>query len=385
MATTQTDYYQTLGVSRDVDAGALKSAYRKAAMKWHPDRNPGDAEAEAKFKAVSEAYEVLKDPQKRAAYDRFGHEAFTQGMAGGGGGPGGGFGGGQGDFADIGDIFETIFGSAFGGGGGMGGARQQNRRGADLRYDMEVTLEEAFHGKSTEIEIEVSQICGTCDGTGATPGTSERTCNLCHGRGTVRAKQGLFVVERPCPSCGGRGVVLEDPCKDCQGEGRVDRPQKLAVDIPPGVDTGTRIRLSGKGEAGARGAPAGDLYIFIHVKKHALFEREGTTLATRVPVSFTTAALGGKVEIPDLDGGTNSVEIPTGIQSGKQLRVRGAGMPVLQGRGRGDLVVEIAVETPTKLSRQQKDILEQFRETETGEECPESRSFFSKLRDAFGS
>lgn len=375
MATTQS-YYETLSVTRDADGAAIKSAYRKLAMKYHPDRNPGDAEAEANFKACNEAYEVLKDPQKRAAYDRYGHEAFTQGMNGGG------FGGGQGDFADIGDIFETIFGSAFGGGGR--GAQQQNRRGADLRYDMQITLEEAFHGKTTEIEIEVSQSCETCDGTGATPGTGERQCNLCHGRGAVRAKQGLFVVERPCPTCSGRGVVIEDPCTNCRGEGREDRAQVLEVDVPPGVDTGTRIRLSGKGEAGMRGAPSGDLYIFVHVKPHNVFEREGTTLATRVPVSFTTAALGGSIDIPDLDGSTNTVDIPAGIQSGKQLRVRGAGMPVLQGRGRGDLVVEIAVETPTKLSKEQKELLKQFRETETGEECPESRSFFSKLKESFG-
>ena len=378
MPATQIDYYQTLEVSREADAAQLKSAYRKLAMKHHPDRNPGDAEAEAKFKALGEAYEVLKDPQKRAAYDRYGHDAFTQGM----GGMGGGGGAHQGDFADIGDIFETIFGSAFG--GARGPTRQQQRRGADLRYDMQVGLEDAFHGKSTEIEIEVSQSCDTCDGSGATPGTSERTCNLCHGQGAVRAKQGLFVVERPCPTCGGRGVVIENPCGDCRGEGRVDRVQNLAVDIPPGVDTGTRIRLTGKGEAGQRGAPAGDLYIFVHVKPHPLFQREGTTLATRVPISFTTAALGGSVDIPDLDGSTNTVDIPTGIQSGKQLRVRGAGMPVLQGRGRGDLVVEIAVETPTRLNRKQKDILEQFRETETGDECPESKGFFSRLKEAFG-
>lgn len=375
MAATQLDYYETLQVSRDADDAALKRAYRKLAMKYHPDRNPGDAQAEASFKACNEAYEVLKDPQKRAAYDRYGHEAFTQGMSGGGGrGP-------QSDFGDIGDIFETIFGSAFGGGGR---GRPQTRRGADLRYDLEISLEDAFHGKTTQIEIEVSQVCETCDGTGATPGTGERTCNFCGGRGTVRAKQGLFVVERPCPSCGGRGVILEDPCKDCQGEGRVDKLRVLDVEIPPGVDTGTRIRISGKGEAGARGAPPGDLYIFIHVKQHSLFEREGTTLATRVPVSFTAAALGGSVDIPDLDGSTNTVDIPVGIQSGKQLRVRGAGMPVLQGRGRGDLVVEIKVETPTKLSRKQREILEEFRDTETGDECPESRSFFSKLKDAFG-
>ncbi|SDR94878.1 molecular chaperone DnaJ [Erythrobacter sp. HL-111] len=380
MSQTKIDYYQTLGVSRDADGATIKSAYRKLAMKFHPDRNPGDAEAEARFKAVGEAYECLKDPQKRAAYDRYGHEAFTQGMGGGFGG--GGFGGGHpGDFTDIGDIFETIFGSAF---GGARGPRTQARRGADLRFDLEVTLEDAFHGKSTEVEIEVSQSCDTCDGTGATPGTGERQCNLCGGMGAVRAKQGLFVVERPCPTCAGRGVVIEDPCKACLGEGRVDRPQALKVDIPPGVDTGTRIRLTGKGEAGQRGAPPGDLYIFIHVKSHDLFEREGTTLATRVPISFTTAALGGCVEIPDLDGSTNRIDIPAGMQSGKQLRVRGAGMPVLQGRGRGDLVVEIMVETPTRLTRKQKEILQAFRETETGDECPESRSFLSKLKDAFG-
>jgi molecular chaperone DnaJ len=301
-------------------------------------------------------------------------------MSGGGGGPFGG--GARGDFADIGDIFETIFGSAFGGGGSA--QRQQNRRGADLRYDMQVTLEEAFHGKSTEIEIEVSQACDTCNGSGATPGTSERQCNLCHGMGSVRAKQGLFVIERPCPTCSGRGSVIENPCRACRGEGRVDKAQTLKVDIPAGVDTGTRIRLSGKGEAGQRGAPAGDLYIFLHVQPHEVFQREGTTLATRVPVSFTTAALGGCVEIPDLDGSTNRLEIPIGIQSGKQLRIRGAGMPVLQGRGRGDLVVEIAVETPTKLSRRQREILEEFKATETGDECPESRGFFNKLKDVFG-
>ena len=378
MSASQLDYYQTLNVSRDADGSVIKSAYRKLAMKYHPDRNPGDADAEARFKSCNEAYECLKDPQKRAAYDRYGHEAFTNGMNGGGGFGGGR--GGQSDFADIGDIFETIFGSAFGG----GARRPQQRRGADLRYDMQVSLEEAFHGKSTEIEIEVSQQCGTCDGSGASPGTGERSCNLCHGQGSVRAKQGLFVVERPCPTCSGRGVVIENPCGDCRGEGRVDRPQLLEVEIPPGVDTGTRIRLSGKGEAGSRGAPPGDLYIFIHVKPHTLFEREGTTLATRIPISFTTAALGGSVDIPDLDGSTNTVDIPVGIQSGKQLRIRGAGMPVLQGRGRGDLVVEIAVETPIKLSKKQKEILEQFRETETGDECPESKGFFSKLKDAFG-
>lgn len=369
MPATKLDYYEVLGVTRDADGGTIKSAYRKLAMQFHPDRNAGCKENESKFKAVSEAYDCLKDPQKRAAYDRFGHAAFEQG--GGGGHPGA-------DFGDIGDIFETIFGQAFGGG------RQQARRGADLRYDMEITLEDAFHGKSTEIEIEVSQSCDTCHGTGSTPGTGSRRCNLCSGHGKVRAKQGFFVVERDCPNCHGRGQVIESPCRSCGGEGRVDRPQKLAVEIPPGVDSGTRIRLSGKGEAGPRGAPPGDLYIFVHVRAHPLFTREGTTLLTRVPVSFTTAALGGSIELPGLDGKAVELTIPAGLQSGEQLRHRGAGMPVLQGRGRGDLVVEIAVETPTRMTREQRAVLEQFRELETGEECPASRGFFDKIKSALG-
>ncbi len=372
MPSSTMDYYELLEVGRDADDKDIKSAYRRIAMQCHPDRNPGCSDSEAKFKSVSQAYDCLKDPQKRAAYDRYGHEAFQQGMNGGGAGQ-------QGDFGDIGDIFETIFGSAFGGGGG----RQQVRRGADMRYDMEIGLEDAFHGKTSEIEIEVSQSCETCSGSGATPGTGARGCNLCKGHGKVRAKQGFFVVERPCPNCHGRGEVIESPCTACRGEGRLDLPQSLQIDIPPGVDTGTRIRLSGKGEAGPRGAPPGDLYIFVHVRPHEVFQRDGTTLLTRVPISFTTAALGGSVEIPDLDGETNTIEIPSGIQSGKQLRQRGAGMPVLQGRGRGDLVVEIAVETPTRLTKEQKEILQQFRDTETGEECPESRGFFDKLKDVF--
>ena len=375
MSTTEIDYYEQLGIARDADGATIKSAYRKLAMKFHPDRNQGCKDNEDKFKAVSEAYECLKDPQKRAAYDRFGHAAYKQGMNGGG--SGGGHPGA--DFGDIGDIFETIFGSAFGGGG-----RAQTRRGADLRYDMEISLEEAFDGKSTEIEIEVSQSCETCHGSGATPGTQARSCNLCGGQGKVRAKQGFFVVERACPNCHGRGEVITSPCRDCRGEGVVDLPQKLEVNIPPGVDTGTRIRLSGKGEAGPNGAPAGDLYIFVHVKQHPIFVREGTTLATRDPISITKAALGGSITIPGLDGDEVVMEIPSGIQSGKQLRHRGAGMPVLQGRGRGDMVVEIAVETPTKLSKEQRALLEQFRELETGEECPESRGFFDKLKTAFG-
>lgn len=373
MSATEVDFYSLLKVSRDADGGVIKSAYRKLAMQYHPDRNPGDAEAEVRFKAIGAAYDCLKDPQKRAAYDRYGHEAFQQGMSGGGGG------GPQNDFGDLGDIFETIFGSAFGG----GGARRGPRRGADLRYDMEIGLEEAFHGKTTEVELEVSTACETCTGTGAEPGTSKRRCDLCHGHGKVRAQQGLFVIERPCPNCHGRGEVLEKACSDCRGEGRVDKAQKLEVEVPPGVDNGTRIRLSGRGEAGPNGAPAGDLYIFIHIRQHSVFEREGTSLFTRMPISFTTAALGGSVEIPGLDGENHTIDIPAGIQSGRQLRKRGAGMPVLQGRGKGDMVVEVSVETPTKLSARQKEILREFKETETGDECPESRGFFDRVKDAF--
>jgi len=369
---TEIDYYQLLEVERTADDKLIKSAYRKLAMRYHPDRNPGDAEAEAKFKAISEAYDCLKDPQKRAAYDRYGHAAFRQGMGGGG------FGGGaQADFGDLGDIFETIFGSAFGGG------RQQPRRGADLRYDLQISLEDAFRGKEETIEVEVSVACEPCGGSGAEPGTGRRTCNLCGGRGKVRAQQGLFVIERPCPGCHGRGEVLESPCRNCRGEGRVDQLQRLEVNVPPGVDTGTRIRLTGKGEAGPMSAPPGDLYIFVHVAAHHVFEREGTTLFTRMPISFTTAALGGRVEIPGIDGERYEIDIPSGIQSGKQLRKRGAGMPVLQGRGRGDLVVEVAVETPTRLSARQKELLREFQETETGEECPESAGFFAKLKNAW--
>ena len=373
MAGVEIDYYELLEVERGADDAAIKSSYRKLAMRWHPDKNPGDAEAEARFKAISEAYDCLKDPQKRAAYDRFGHAAFQNGgMGGGAGGPGGGF-------SDLGDIFETIFGSAFGGGGG----RQQARRGADLRYDLEVSLEDAFHGKQAQIEIEVAATCEPCDGSGAEPGTGTRRCNLCGGHGQVRAQQGFFMVERTCPTCHGRGEVIEKPCRKCGGEGRVDQAQKLDVAIPPGVDTGTRIRLGGKGEAGPFGAPAGDLYIFVHVRRHAVFERDGTTLITRVPITFTTAALGGEIELPGIDGERHTVPIPAGIQSGKQLRRRGAGMPVLQGRGRGDLVMEITVETPTKLTARQKELLRELQETETGDECPGSKGFFDKLKEAW--
>lgn len=369
MSATEVDFYELLEVERSADDKAIKSSYRRLAMRFHPDKNPGCKDSEARFKAISQAYDCLKDPQKRAAYDRFGHEAFQNGGMGGQGG--------NGNFNDFGDIFESIFGSGFGGG------RQQARRGADLRYDMEVSLDEAYHGKQAEIRIEVSQACEPCAGQGAEPGTGTRRCTLCGGHGKVRSQQGFFMVERTCPTCHGRGEVIEKPCRSCRGEGRVDQPQTLEVNVPPGVDTGTRIRLSGKGEAGPFGSPPGDLYIFIHVRRHKVFERDGTTLVTRVPISFTTAALGGEIDIPGLDGARHAIEIPAGIQTGKQLRKRGAGMPVLQGRGHGDLVVEIAVETPTKLTARQKELLRELQATETGDECPQSKGFLDRLKDAW--
>ena len=364
------DYYELLEVERTADDATLKASYRKLAMKYHPDKNPGCSDSEARFKAISEAYDCLKDPQKRAAYDRFGKEG-VRGASGFGGGAGA-------DFGDIGDIFESIFGSAFGGGG-----RQQRgpARGADLRYDMEIKLEDAFTGVSREIQVDVAARCETCDGSGAKPGTTTNRCSTCAGHGKVRAQQGFFMVERTCPTCQGAGEVIADPCNSCHGEGRVDRRKTLTVNIPAGVDEGTRIRLSGEGESGARGAAPGDLYIFLHMARHKVFEREGTTLFTRAPISFTTAALGGCITIPGLDGKKHEINIPAGIQSGKQLRQRGAGMPVLNARGQGDLVVQIEVETPTKLNAKQKELLQAFRETETGDECPASQGFFGRIRE----
>ncbi|UYY59922.1 molecular chaperone DnaJ [Sphingomonas sp. S2-65] len=369
--TTEVDYYELLECERTADAATIKSSYRKLAMKYHPDKNQGCTDSEAKFKAISEAYDCLKDPQKRAAYDRFGHAAFKQG-----GGPGGG----AQDFSGFSDIFESVFGEFM---GGRGGGRT-NLRGADLRYDMDITLEDAFHGKNTEITVDVSAVCETCTGSGANPGTQAKTCQQCNGHGKVRAQQGFFMVERTCPVCHGAGQVIADPCRDCRGEGRTDKTKTLSINVPPGVDEGTRIRLTGEGEAGARGAPAGDLYIFLHVKKHAIFEREGTTLYARAPISFTTAALGGEITLPGLDGEQHVVKILPGTQSGREVRQRGVGMPVLQGRGRGDLVVQLTVEMPTKLTARQRELLEEFRATETGEECPDSTGFFAKLKAALG-
>ena len=363
-----TDYYELLQVERTADEKTIKTAYRRLAMECHPDRNPGCKTSEEKFKAISQAYDCLKDPQKRAAYDRFGHAAFAQGGAAGG----------AQDFGSFSDIFENIFGEF------MGGARGQQRtsalRGSDLRYDLEISLEDAYHGKQVTLDIETTASCEPCGGSGAKPGTSARTCTYCEGRGQVRAQQGFFVVERVCPTCRGSGQVIADPCANCRGEGRAETRKSLDVRIPAGVDEGTRIRLSGEGEAGSRGGPPGDLYIFIHIARHALFQREGTTLFARCPISFTTAALGGTIEVPGLDRTKHEIRIPAGIQSGKQLKQRGAGMPILNGRGTGDMVIEVEVETPTRLSARQKELLEEFRKTETGDECPASSGFFSKIK-----
>jgi len=360
------DYYELLQVERTADEKTIKTAYRRLAMECHPDRNPGCGESEAKFKAISQAYECLKDPQKRAAYDRFGHAAFQNGGAGA-----------ASDFGSFSDIFENIFGEFM---GGQGGRRTNVLRGSDLRYDLEISLEDAFHGRSVELSIDTTVSCEPCHGSGAKPGTSARACTTCDGRGQVRARQGFFVLEQTCPICRGAGQVIGDPCDACRGEGRVEKRRSLEVQIPAGVDEGTRIRLAGEGEAGAQGGPSGDLYIFIHLARHSVYQREGTTLFARCPVSFTTAALGGTIEVPGLDRQKHEIRIPPGIQSGKQLRQRGAGMPVLNGRGHGDMVLEIAVETPTHMSARQKELLEEFRKTETGDECPASSGFFSKLR-----
>ncbi len=367
------DYYRLLGVERTADERTLKAAYRKAAMDCHPDRKGGCKDSEAKFKVLSQAYEVLRNPQKRAAYDRFGHAAFQNG-------------GGQDPFGEAGfngfsDIFSTIFGDFM----DPRGARQNAARGADLRYDLELSLEDAFTGVEQSIAVDALAKCGACGGRGCARADNCATaCQTCGGMGKVRAQQGFFVVERGCPTCRGSGEVIADPCPACDGEGRALGQRKLSVKIPAGVDEGTRIRVAGEGEAGVRGAPAGDLYIFVHMKRHAIFAREGTTLVADCPISFTTAALGGAISLPGVDGNTVELKIPAGVQSSEQLRHRGAGMSVLNGRGRGDLVARILVETPTRMSAKQKQLLEEFRATETGDECPASKGFFSRIRDALG-
>src|SRR3954451_16056304 len=367
------DYYDLLGVNRGADDAAIKAAYRRLAKEHHPDRKNGCKESEAHFKAINQAYDVLKDPQKRAAYDRFGHAAFQNG--------------GSGDpFADAGfngfsDIFSTIFGEFM----DQRGARQNAARGADLRYDIELSLEEAFTGAETTITVEAQARCEVCNGRGCTRADHcANTCQTCGGMGKVRAQQGFFVVERGCPTCRGSGEVISDPCANCHGEGRSVSQRNLSVKIPAGVDEGTRIRVAGEGEAGVRTAASGDLYLFVHMKRHPIYAREGTTLVAECPVTFTTAALGGSISLPGLDGKPVDIKIPAGVQSGEQLRHRGSGMSVLNGRGRGDVVARILVETPTRLSKEQKKVLEEFRATETGDECPNAKSFFARARDFLG-
>ncbi|WP_376741959.1 molecular chaperone DnaJ [Sphingomicrobium aestuariivivum] len=372
----ETDYYDLLGLDRSADAGEIKRAYRKAAMDCHPDRHNGCSDKEQRFKEINEAYDVLKDPQKRAAYDRFGKAAFE------GGGPGGGnpFGGG-GAGADFSDIFSSIFGEMAG--GGRGRARPAPGRGADLRYDLELSLEEAFAGTEKTITVEAMAPCEPCEGNGSAGTSKPVLCETCGGAGKVRAQQGFFLVERGCPGCNGTGQVVADPCNHCNGEGRMLKKRKLSVDIPAGVDDGNRIRVAGEGEAGVRGAPRGDLYLFVHMKRHPIFQREGSTLVADVPVSFTTAALGGEVEVPGVDGNSVEFRIKPGIQSGEALQKRGAGMTVVNGSGRGDMIARVHVETPVKLSKKQKELLEQFRELETGDECPATKGFFGRMKEMF--
>jgi molecular chaperone DnaJ len=372
------DFYEVLGASKGASAEELKKAYRTKAKELHPDRNSDNPNAEAQFKEINEAYDVLKDPEKKAAYDRYGHAAFEGGMGGGprGGGPG------NGDFASaFSDVFEDLFGDFMGGGrgGAGGGARARAQRGSDLRYNLRVSLEEAFSGLHKTISVPTAVACDTCRGTGAEGGSEPVGCPTCGGVGKVRAQQGFFTVERTCPTCAGAGQIVKNPCRSCGGQGRVQKERSLAVNIPAGVETGTRIRLAGEGEAGMRGGPAGDLYIFIEVKDHAIFQRDSVHLFCRVPISIATAALGGEVEVPTIDGGKSRVKVTAGSQTGRQLRLRGKGMPALRGGGSGDMVIELAVETPVNLTARQREILQEF-DTLASDNNPEGTSFFAKVK-----
>ncbi len=368
------DFYEILGVARTASADELKKAYRKLAIQHHPDKNPGDKAAEEKFKEISHAYDVLSDEQKRAAYDRFGHDAFTQGGNGGGGAGGAGF-----DFgAGFADIFEDLFGNL--GGGGRQQRQSGPARGADLRYNMQITLEEAFKGKSETIKVATSVSCDSCHGSGSEKGTKPVTCPNCNGHGRVRASQGFFTVERTCAGCQGMGKIIKDPCRTCAGSGRTRKEKTLAVNIPAGVEEGTRIRLASEGEVGMRGGPAGDLYIFLTVRPHELFNRDGTDIHCEIPIAMTTAALGGSIEVPTIDGGRVKVAIPEGTQSGHQFRLRGKGMSVLKSGHRGDMYIHTQVETPVKLSKKQRDLLNDFAKS-GGHVSPKSEGFFDKVKD----
>lgn len=373
------DYYEVLGVAKGASAEDLKKAYRKKAKELHPDRNADNPNAEAQFKEVNEAYDVLKDPDKKAAYDRFGHAAFEGGM-GGGPRPGGGGFHGQGDFASaFSDVFDDLFGNMMGGRGGPQSGRPRASRGDDLRYNLRVTLEEAHQGLAKTINVPTTVSCEGCRGTGAASGSEPQTCPTCAGMGKVRAQQGFFTVERTCPTCNGAGQTIKDPCGKCGGIGRVEKEKSLSVNIPAGVETGTRIRLAGEGEAGMRGGPAGDLYIFVEVAKHNIFEREGINLYCEVPVSMVAAALGGDIEVPSIDGGRSRVKIPAGSQSGRQMRLRGKGMPQIRGGAQGDMFIELLVETPVNLTTRQKEILREFEKIDV-ENSPQSQSFFKTVK-----
>ena len=362
------DYYDVLGVPKGSEADAIKKAYRTKAKELHPDRNSDNPNAESQFKEVNEAYEVLKDADKKAAYDRYGHAAFE-------GGGGQGFGGG--DFSSaFSDVFDDLFGDFMG--GGRGGRKQQSR-GSDLRYNLSISLEEAFAGLQKTINIPSAVTCGSCNGTGAAGGSSPTTCPTCSGLGKVRATQGFFTVERSCPTCSGVGQIIKNPCSSCGGQGTLKKDKALSVNVPPGVETGTRIRLAGEGETAPRGGVSGDLYIFIEVSKHKIFERDGLNLFCRVPVSMAKASLGGEVEVPTIDGGRSRVRIPAGSQSGRQMRLKGKGMPAIKTIQKGDMFIEMAVETPVNLTAKQKELLQEFEEL-SEDNNPETNSFFSSVK-----
>lgn len=383
----ETDYYKILGVERSASADDIKKAYRKLAMKYHPDQNKGDSSAEEKFKEVNQAYDVLKDEQKRAAYDRYGSSAFDGSMGGGGGG---GFGGGGFHAGSFSDIFEDMFGDFMGGrggGAGGGGRGSTSTRGSDMQYTMEISLDDAFRGKEAKIKIPVNDTCDGCSGSGAESGTTTQTCQTCGGIGRVRQQQGFFTIERSCPTCGGVGTYIKSPCKKCSGSGRMRKEKTLKVKIPAGVETGRRIRLTGEGEAGVRGGPRGDLYVLLSVKAHKLFQRDGANLYCRVPITVTRAALGGDIEVPTIEGTRATVKVPAGTQTGQQFRLKGKGMTILRSEARGDMYIEIFVETPVNLSKKQQDLLREL-DTSMGADSassnrnsPESSGFFKKMKE----
>ncbi|MBH0016517.1 molecular chaperone DnaJ [Pseudoalteromonas sp. NGC95] len=370
------DYYEVLGVSKDASERDIKKAYKRLAMKYHPDRTAGDKDLEIKFKEVKEAYEILTDDQKRQMYDQHGHAAFEQG----GGGGHGGFGGGHGDF---GDVFGDVFGDIFGGGGGRRQSRQQ--RGSDLRYNMDLSLEEAVRGKEVEIKVPTWVGCEACDGSGAKAGSKPKTCTTCHGAGQVQMRQGFFAVQQTCPTCQGQGQIISDPCNSCHGQGRVEKTKTLSVKIPAGVDTGDRIRLTGEGEAGMHGAPSGDLYVQVSVREHEIFVREANNLYCEVPISFTTAGLGGEIQVPTLDGRAK-LKIPSETQTGKMFRMRGKGVKSVRSGAQGDLICKVVIETPVNLNERQRELLQELDEsmgTDSSKNRPKEQGFFDGVKKFF--